>query len=151
MSNSEQRKRYKRSPKGKAAEARYKQKQLPRQRDYYRTVYGTARGRAMALCKSAKKRAKQLGVAFDLQPSRIEALITAGRCELTGIAFDLSVTEKHASPWAPSLDRKDPKGPYSHENVRLTCWAVNRALNDWGLPVLLQLAEALTQHQNARS
>lgn len=156
MSKLKDRKKYKRSEKGRAAEARYRDNnrgsRREQQLEYYAKAYRSPHGRALSLCKSAKRRAKSLGVAFELEPSAIEAFIVFSRCELTGIAFDLSDhSDSYTSPWAPSLDRKDPRGGYTAENVRVVCWAVNRALSDWGLPVLLQLAEALAQRQSARS
>lgn len=72
------------------------------------------------------------------------------RCEVTGIPFDLEKsTQYRRRPWFPSLDRVDSTQPYSFQNVRLVCVAVNVAMNEWGLDVLLKISQAIvTQHRH---
>lgn len=36
------------------------------------------------------------------------------------------------NPDAPSVDRKDPAGPYTKENCRMVLWWLNRALSNLG-------------------
>ena len=69
------------------------------------------------------------------------------RCAVSGIAFDLtdpgSARRVFRKPYRPSLDRIACKGPYSKQNVRLVCVAVNVALNEWGEPVLYKIAASI--------
>lgn len=43
------------------------------------------------------------------------------------------------SPNLPSIDRIDPKGPYTKENCRLILWWLNRALIDLGEEYAMQV------------
>ena len=51
----------------------------------------------------------------------------------TGIRFyaEFDVTGRF-HPYAPSLDRIDPKRGYTPDNVRLVVFAINTMLLDWG-------------------
>ena len=56
-----------------------------------------------------------------------------GRCELTGVLFEYTVRPGvRARPLIPSLDRIDPQKGYIKENLRVVCYAVNAAINEWG-------------------
>jgi hypothetical protein len=51
-------------------------------------------------------------------------------CPVTGIAFDLTnghqlISGRAKNPYAPSLDRIEPKGSYSPENTRVVIWQYN--------------------------
>jgi hypothetical protein len=73
-----------------------------------------------------------------------EELITAwerceGRCGVSGLEFsEVQVGGgKARRPYAPSLDRIDPRRGYEPDNVRPVCAVANFAMNAWGLqPVL---------------
>lgn len=66
-----------------------------------------------------------------------------GHCEVTGLRFSF---DEHGcakrKPFIPSIDRKDSSGPYSFDNCRLVCLAVNFAMNQWGIDVLDMLCRA---------
>ena len=73
----------------------------------------------------------------------------SGVCALSGKPFREA---KHGSgraqrPYAPSLDRIDPRIHYTLENCRLVLTAVNFALNAWGDEVFLDIAEAATLYK----
>jgi hypothetical protein len=87
--------------------------------------------RAQCLINGARTRSKSKGIAFALDSfeAELQARIDAGRCELSGILFDLSPGRK---PNSPSLDRINPAFGYIPDNVRLICYALNAALGDWG-------------------
>ncbi len=72
-----------------------------------------------------------------------------GRCSVTGLPFSLETigNGKAKRPYAPSLDRIQPRGCYSRENCRLVLVGVNFAMNSWGLDTYLMLAEAAVQFQ----
>jgi hypothetical protein len=83
---------------------------------------------------SVKKAARVHGVAFDLDLEWFETRISAGVCEMSGIPFDFSKPHHLGgrTPNTPSVDRKNPKGPYTKENCRLIVWWLNRAMMDLG-------------------
>lgn len=67
----------------------------------------------------------------------------AGRCEATGLPFTILPGGSGKSPFAPSVDRIDPAGPYSPENSRVVVSIYNLAKNAWGDADVLLMAEAL--------
>ncbi len=73
-----------------------------------------------------------------------------GRCDVTGLPFSMQrfpdAFVKH--PFAPSLDRRDSKGGYTADNVRLVYANVNFGLGQWGQEVYLYCARAAVDHQN---
>lgn len=104
--------------------------------------------RGHALTNVAKHRAKTKGLPFDLDPAEIQAVIDAGRCQVTGIEFDLS--EPRA--WnAPSLDQKAPGAGYTKANVRVVLYALNVMANTWGTQRISQIASAISDRQRERS
>jgi hypothetical protein len=102
----------------------------------------TAEGRAAQLQSNAKRRAEEKGIAFDLDRLDLIERITAGRCEATGLPFDMA-TGAGLNPWSPSLDRTDSAKGYTPDNVRVVCTAYNWAKGPWPTDVLLQLARAI--------
>lgn len=88
--------------------------------------------RAMCLMAAGRVRARRKGILFELTVedlSRLQAVIDAGKCELSGVAFTL---EGPRCATSPSLDRKDSSRGYVSDNVRVICHALNAALGDWG-------------------
>jgi hypothetical protein len=105
----------------------------------------TPRGRAGLLLWFAAKRAKAAGREFSIEAQNITDRIAKGRCEATGIIFDMApgLDKHHANPWAPSLDRYDSTKGYTTENVQVVCAAYNYAKSEWSAQVLLRLARAI--------
>jgi hypothetical protein len=66
-----------------------------------------------------------------------------GRCQMTGIPF-VAETYRGADrkPFIPSIDRINPKLPYTKENCRIVCLAVNIGMNQWGERLFDELAKA---------
>ena len=95
----------------------------------YKTVAGT------------KSRARKRNGSSGLTALDIRALLlrSAGRCEVTGIAFHTNAEMKR-NPFAPSIDRIDSSGGYSMSNCRVVCYAVNIAMLHWGEEVFGQVA-----------
>lgn len=97
---------------------------------------------------SSRRNAKRRDIPWRLTNAEAARLWErcGGRCELSGIQFDLgpTVDRGRRRPFAPSLDRIDPRRGYAATNLRLICVVANIALNEWGLEPLLRLAEALT-------
>lgn len=86
----------------------------------------TARGRAIALLSSAKKRALSNNLEFKISIDRVETALFVGECERTGVKF---VLEKHTryknNPYSPSIDKVDAFGGYTNENIKIVCTAYN--------------------------
>lgn len=98
--------------------------------------------RAMCLVAAARIRARRKGIAFALTDddiSKLQAVIDAGRCELSGVAFTLCGPRSATSP---SLDRRNPRLGYVGGNVRVVCHALNAGMGDWGDAALLNIARA---------
>lgn len=95
--------------------------------------------------KSAKDRARQKGLAFDL---RLDDLLDMAeeqdfRCALTGIEFFAKNESKsRVNPYTPSIDRRVPALGYVRGNVRLVVFAVNAMLLDWGEEFFIRVANS---------
>ncbi|WP_153065849.1 hypothetical protein [Xanthomonas campestris] len=99
---------------------------------YQARAYETSTGRARALHNSARQRARQRGQEFNLSLRRVLDGIESGKCERTGIAFEMKCgfvfeTGRQANPRSPSIDRIDPFKPYSDDNVQIVCTWYNKA------------------------
>lgn len=105
--------------------------------------------RAGVLCRCAKKRAKHIGVRYDLTQSEIAEIIKRGVCERTGIPFQLNgVGAKPGRswcPWSPSLDRINSNAGYTKENVQVVVWLYNLAKGPHTDGELLELARAIVK------
>lgn len=95
--------------------------------------------------KGARSRSQARDLAFDLSVNWLLDTVERQdfRCALTGIEF----YSKHTSagktnPFAPSLDRIDPKRGYTTDNVRIVILAVNLMLLDWGPEIFEQVANS---------
>lgn len=98
------------------------------------------------LYSNTRENAKRRNVPFDLTREEFRRLAerSAGSCELTNIPFSgEKIDGCFRRPWAPSVDRVDNAKGYSMENCRIVCGSVNIALHQWGLQVLLRIANGL--------
>lgn len=92
------------------------------------------------LAWNIKKRAEKKHLDFDLDQhvAEIQARIDVGRCEMSGVPFDMT----RSRVWAtPSIDRIDSYGGYVYSNIRVICYGLNVAMNRWGEE---ELAERMT-------
>lgn len=113
-------------------------------------AYGqTIRGRANRLFLAARQRAETQGVEFSLTQDFIERALITGVCPKTGVAFCfLSPSAgRRFNPHAPSVDRKDPFGPYSQDNVQIVINAYNLAKNQLTDAELVVLCRQILEHQ----
>ena len=106
---------------------------------------------ATALTARARWRAKTRGIPFMLNAPFVYGLMKQAefRCSISGIAFakpDRKALERE--PWAPSIDRIDPRVGYLRDNVRMVALAANYAMNQWGYDVLLRLSLAVARNAN---
>jgi len=95
--------------------------------------------RAMCLVASARVRARKRGIIFDIpddESRRLQSVIDAGVCEVSGVALTLSGPRSATSP---SLDRIIPERGYVSGNLRIVCHAVNAGMGDWGEAELLRI------------
>lgn len=100
-------------------------------------------GRAHRLWLSAKHRSRQIGVSFDLTVADVRSILSPMTCSLTGVRLTLKPPTKGMHhPRAPSLDRKNTRGGYTRNNVRIVCWQANAALNAFGEKAFAELARA---------
>lgn len=100
--------------------------------------------RARRMLQWVKCRAKRLGVPFDLTLEFMAAKVAAGHCEVTGIPFELGLTEDHhTKAFSPSVDRIQPGGGYTQDNVRVVAYIYNIARSDFSEDEVLRLAKAL--------
>jgi hypothetical protein len=77
--------------------------------------------------------------------------LQAGVCELTGLAFDMSVRSRRPELYTPSIDRIAPGLGYTKENCRLVLFAVNLWMKDFTVESILPIAEALVRMQTGKT
>lgn len=96
--------------------------------------WNTPDGRARRLLACAKDNSRRRGhpqptlTVADLLPA-----LKAGVCQVSGLPFDFSGGKGAMHPLTPSLDRPDSSKPYTRDNFRVVCWAVNAGCGAWGL------------------
>lgn len=83
-------------------------------------------GRAYRLFNGALKSATTKKYGSTLTFNHVLEGVERGTCAVTGIKFDLQSSKiTRNNPYAPSLDRINPKLPYTDENVRVVIWQFN--------------------------
>lgn len=101
-----------------------------------------------ALLSSAKSRAKRNGIEFNLTLDHLEKLWNYGKCELSGLEFEKKPSSRYnQGPFRPSLDRIDNNAGYVVGNVRIILWALNLAINGYGIDTYLKIAKAVVKHK----
>jgi hypothetical protein len=122
----------------RASKARYKAKNPERYREqqaawtnrnrdkinaqHARMYAENADRRLQALVRGAKHRAKILGVSFNLSHREIVWPVV---CPVLGIPINYGIKGGKQEWGSPSLDRFDPKGGYTKDNVRVVSWRAN--------------------------
>jgi hypothetical protein len=100
----------------------------------------------MFLHHRSKERARSRGIEHYITLDDVKAIYadSAGRCQVSNIPFnDFRPIGSTKRPWYPSIDRIDSRKPYTKDNCRIVCVAVNMAMGEWGLSVLKAIAGAL--------
>lgn len=86
----------------------------------------TNKGRADRLWRGAVKNKRRWVEGSTLTFEHVLKGVERGTCAVTGMAFDFKPpTNSQYNPYAPSLDRINPKLPYTNENVRVVIWQYN--------------------------
>ena len=106
----------------------------------------TPEGRASHLLRTSRSGARKRGLAFELDLSHVLGPISAGRCQATGIAFDL---DSSRGPWRPSIDRKDNTIGYTPDNVQIVVYIYNVAKSHYTPADVLLLAKAIVARDRA--
>lgn len=101
--------------------------------------------RATRMFIGSRRRAKKAGMPFALSKDWVEERLRRGRCERSGIEFDMAgeLAIKLRSPYAPSLDRIDSNKGYTPDNVQVVVWAYNSAKGTGTDADVLRLARAI--------
>lgn len=93
--------------------------------------------------RSARRRAKIKGMAFDLTPEWAEAEAAKGSA-LSGLPFS-----GEAGPRAPSIDRIDSDRGYTMDNCRFVLVAENLFRNEWSDEEIVAIARAMVAKADA--
>ena len=102
--------------------------------------------RHLALIKTARLRARKLGVAFSVSHAKVrDAIYIHGRCAVTGIPFDTMTPGKIWN--SPSIDRIKYGGDYVDENIRIVIKAFNIMRSNWGEDKILKVAAGISRQQ----
>lgn len=98
----------------------YRQERREYFTEYNRDYHQQPLNRAKHLWRKAKLRHK-VGE-FTLTVDRIASVLVKGICERTGLAFSFERHERYNyHPLAPSIDKRDPFGGYTDDNVQIVC------------------------------
>jgi len=97
------------------------------QREYY------YENRIKALAWGAKTRARKLNIEYALDEEWIRARSNIDRCEASGVSLDFTRTERQnrKKPFAPSLERVNPKLGYTCGNTIVVCNMYNMCKNEF--------------------
>lgn len=101
------------------------------------------RGRAQALWKDGRNRARKKRVDWTLPKDWIADRVALGKCERTGIQFELENSSGGwRNPRAPSIHRVDSSRGYTPDNCQMVAYQYNAALNEWPEELFAELAKA---------
>jgi len=104
--------------------------------------------RARTLFYSAKKRANDRGIPFNITLDFVIDKLEKGRCESTGLKFKIKEYSERGDKYekinsrAPSLDQIKPSEGYTKDNVRLVCDHFNKMKNDKSVEETYKVAKA---------
>lgn len=98
---------------------------------------------ASVLVHDARLRAKKKSLVFDLDDhlSQVQERLDIGVCEMSGLPFEKGIMR--SGPFSASIDRIEPKLGYAYSNIRIICFALNRAFSDWGEETLFRIVDAV--------
>ena len=98
------------------------------------------------LFHSARNRAKAKGLPFTLTKGWVAERVECGKCELSGISFNLEAKRGMQGPYSPSIDKIVPELGYIPENCRMILYGLN-ALKSTGTDEdIMNIAKALIEY-----
>lgn len=94
-----------------------------------------------------RKRCRDKGWDFDLTMEWYIEKLSYGRCEVTGLKFDISKFDSNTyiPAYLPTVDRIDSKKGYTKDNCQLVIMAYNQAKNEYTISELLTWAEKFVE------
>ena len=98
---------------------------------------------SLFLACRGRQRVKSPQAPFTITKQWIQNKIESGFCEVTGLPFCLDVLLTSKRPFAPSIDKKDPKGYYTKENCQVVCFIYNIAKGEFSHNDVVTMAETL--------
>jgi len=101
------------------------------------TTHGASRTPEYSIWNSAKKRAKNKNLNFDIQ---IEDIKIPTECPILGVKLEYGGGDN-----GPSLDRIDPNGGYTVDNIWVISAKANRIKNDATAEELQLVADAVKE------
>ena len=106
--------------------------------------------KSKGMIHAARTRCRKNGGEVTVTWEWLAEKIKNGRCELTGLPFDLSPpTTTGKNPFAPSIDRINPRNKnYELGNVRVILQSLNMALSDYGIEHLMFITDAMKLRLN---
>ncbi len=118
----------------------YQSKRKKKQSDKYN---GSIDAKARQICRAAQTRAKNKGIPYDLDMDNIVARFERGICEVTGIPFSWDKCANNRNPFAASIDKIDPDGGYTMDNVQIVCWIYNHLKSNYAIEDLNTFLNAM--------
>ena len=126
-------------------------KQLKQKTYVQRALKETISGRANYLLLGCKKRSKLKNIECSLDREWFEEKLKIGKCEISGILFDLKMSEtSRSNPFGPSPDRINVLQGYTPENTRLVLNLINAAMGDWGEAPFFKVVNAISHTHNTQ-
>jgi len=105
-------------------------------------------GRAKVLFHSAKTRASNMLLDFDLTKDWVTSRCVSGVCEVTGLPFSFKSQCDRRNLLAPSIDRTDAMGNYTQDNCKLVVLGYNLAKCDGNHEDVMAISRALVKKEN---
>lgn len=107
------------------------------------------KSRSGTLIREIKRKSKKILIPTDIDKDFILQKLENGRCEITGIPFEIVKAGK-PSPRSPSLDRIVPHLGYVKSNVRMILYAINTFKNRWSDDDIYPIAKEFCRAYDAR-
>lgn len=130
---------------------KYRDSNLERKAKYDSSI----RGKLYNLLEAARSRTKKKGLELDIDLDFLLELYNKqnGKCALTNISFTFERNKpgvKNFLPHNPSIDKIDPFGGYTKNNIRIVLVAVNLALNNFGEDCFYEICKAYIKNRESR-
>lgn len=100
--------------------------------------------RLARLLAMAKNRAKLKDLEFNIDKDYLYSLwiIQEGKCTISKVEMDITQPLNGLPRWnAPSIDRIEPSKGYTKGNVRIVCYQINAAMQDYGSEHFIKLCK----------